>query len=227
MSVSRTWTSLAAAVWTRPRAPARTTRRRGQVRGDYVLETVYCDAGTAAAAQGPHLWPGVRHPSPPRAWQGRQPARHMPGQSFTWLPSSWLPARTTRRSPARSACSCRSFTAAPPPSPPPTLSCTPSPPLALASRRVAAPIRRPDPLLLAAQLQAALALPEAERPAQTEQLRRSLSSPSSGGPATHRDRSRSGPSGWVHPAPAESRGPGRAGWLCPCSGVGCQSGSPR
>lgn len=57
--------------------------------------------------------------------------------------TSLPPARTTRRSPARSACSCRSCTAAPPPSPPATPSCTPSTPPALAGRRLAALTRPP------------------------------------------------------------------------------------
>lgn len=58
-------------------------RRRGQAREDFVPETVYWGAGTARLL--PRLLRGrtcglvFRYPPPPRAGEGRQPARRVPG----------------------------------------------------------------------------------------------------------------------------------------------------
>ena len=63
--------------------PAARPAAAAQAREDFVLETVYWDAGTARLLprllQGPHARAGVRHPPPPRAGEGRQPARRVPG----------------------------------------------------------------------------------------------------------------------------------------------------
>ncbi|WP_218007234.1 hypothetical protein [Microtetraspora fusca] len=49
----------------------------GQARDDFVLETVYWDAGTARLLprllKGRTRWPGVPHPSPTGPGQGHQP----------------------------------------------------------------------------------------------------------------------------------------------------------
>jgi Phage integrase family len=62
-------------------------RRRGQVREDFVLETVYwgrrhrpaASTAAATAAEEPRQRPGVRHPPPPRTGQGRLVAGRVPG----------------------------------------------------------------------------------------------------------------------------------------------------
>jgi integrase len=59
------------------------TRRRGAVREDFVLETVYWDAGTARLLprllKRPQSRASVRYPPQARPWQGRQPTRCLPG----------------------------------------------------------------------------------------------------------------------------------------------------